>query len=65
MSNLLKINKVHEILKNYKGNNPYLINLKNDVYVYNKVKLNDFHIEYILNNHDKEPILLNKIINHY
>ena len=62
MSNLLKINKVHEILKNYKGNNPYLINLKNDVYVYNKVKLNDFHIEYILNNHDKEPILLNKII---
>lgn len=62
MSNLLKINKVHEILKNYEGKNPYLINLRNEVYVYNKTTLNNFHIEYILNNHDKEPILLNKII---
>ena len=62
MSNLLKINKVHEILKNYNGKNPYLINLKNEVYVFKKTTLNNFHIEYILKNFDKEPILLNKIV---
>ena len=62
MSNLLKINKVHEILKNYNGKNPYLINLKNEVYVFKKTTLNNFHIEYILNNFDKEPILLNKVV---
>ena len=57
-----KTNEAYEILKNYKGNNSYIINLKNDVFVYDNITLNDFHIEYILTNHNFEPIYLNKIV---
>lgn len=57
-----KTNEAYEILKNYKGNNSYIINLKNDVFVYDNLTLNDFHIEYILTNHNFEPIYLNKIV---
>ena len=63
MSNLLKINKAYEILNNYNGENPHLINLRNNICVYKKENLTDFNIEYILSNYDKKPILLNKIIN--
>lgn len=61
MSNLEKINKVYEVLKIYNGRNPFILNLKKDVYVYNK-KLTDFQIDFIINNHEKEPIQINKII---
>ena len=50
------------MLKNYSGNNYYLINLKNDVYVYKNANLSDFQIEYILSNANFTPIYLNKII---
>lgn len=59
---LEKTSKAYELLKNYNGPNSYLIDLKNDIFVYKKGTLNDFQIEYILNNHDFEPIYLNKII---
>lgn len=61
-NSLLKTNKAYEILKNYNGYNSYIINLKNDVYAYKNLTLNDFHIEYILKNYNFEPIYLNKII---
>lgn len=61
-NSLLKTNQAYEILKNYNGNNSYIINLKNDVYAYKNLTLNDFHIEYILKNYNFEPIYLNKII---
>lgn len=54
--------KAYEILKDYDGDNPYIINLKNSVYAYKTLKLNDFHVEFILRNYNKETILINKVV---
>lgn len=59
---LTKTSEAYKILQNYNGNNSYIINLKNDVFAYNSLTLNDFHIEYILTNHNFEPIYLNKMV---
>lgn len=56
------IEKALDILKNYNRTNTYIIYLKNGVYAYDNLKLNNFHYEYILMNHDKEPRFINKII---
>lgn len=61
-SKLSKTSKVIEILKNYNGLNSYIINLRNEVLVYNKLALSEFQIEYVLTNYDKKPEYLNKII---
>lgn len=61
-NSLKKTNEAYEILKNYNGENSYIINLKNDVFVYKKMTLNDFHMEYIIKNHNFKPIYLNKIV---
>lgn len=55
----VKISQAYEILRNYNGENGYIINLKNDVYVYHKT-LNDFYIEFILQNKDFTPIYIGK-----
>ena len=39
-NSLKKTNEAYEILKNYNGENSYIINLKNDVFVYKKMTLN-------------------------
>ena len=57
-----KIEKAYSILKDYKGDNSYIIDLKNGVYAYKTISLNDFQSEFILNNYDKEPIFINKIV---
>ena len=54
-----KISKAYNILKNYNGENGYIIMLKNDVYVYNRT-LNDFQIEFILNNLNFQPKFIGK-----
>ena len=59
---LKKVEEAHLILKEYKGNNPYIISLKNGVYAYKTTSLNDFQVEFILRNHDKEPIYVNKLV---
>jgi len=59
---LKQTSEAYNKLNQYDGNNPYLIDLKNDVFVYKKKTLNDFHIEYILKNIDKEPFYYNKIV---
>ena len=59
---LEKIDKAHNILKEYSGKNSYIINLKNTVYAYKIRALKDSEIEYILHNYDKEPKLINKIV---
>lgn len=56
------IEKVHDILKNYNGNNSYIIKLKNIVFAYRTRALNDFECKYILSNFDKEPKEINKIV---
>ena len=52
---------IYKKLKEYKGDNPYIISIKNDVYCFGK-DINDFQAEYIEKNYDKSPILINKII---
>lgn len=60
--NLKKTKDAYNILNTYHGKNPYLIQLKNGCFASKKLTLNDFHIEYILGNHEKEPIYINKIV---
>lgn len=50
-----------DILKEYKGNNPYILMLKRNIFV-KKEELNDFNIEYILKNYNFNPLEINKII---
>ena len=59
---LENIDKAYKLLKDYSGDNPYIIKLKNSVFVYNSKSLNDIEVEYILANYDREPMLLNKIV---
>ena len=59
---LTKIKQAYEILKDYSGDNTYIIDLKNSVYAYKTITLNDFHADFILRNYDKEPVYLNKIV---
>lgn len=59
---LEKIEQAYKILKEYKGDNSYIIDLKNSVYAYKTISLNDFQAEFILNNHDKEPVYINKLV---
>ncbi len=61
-NNLENISKANEILKAYNGDNPYIIRLKNSVYIYKtRQSINDFEQEYILSNHDKSPKEINKM----
>ena len=57
-----KVEQAYKLLKDYKGDNSYIIDLKNDVYAYKTISLNDFQSEFILKNHDKEPIFVNKLV---
>ena len=59
---LTQTSEAYNKLKDYNGDNSYLINLKNDVFVYQKNTLNDFHVEYILKNHNKIPYFYNKVV---
>ena len=59
---LENIDRAYKLLKDYSGDNPYIIKLKNSVFVYNSKSLNDIEVEYILANYDREPVLLNKIV---
>ena len=59
---LTKIEKAYDILKEYKGNNSYIIKLKNTVIAYQTRAMNDFEAEYVLSNFDKEPREINKIV---
>lgn len=54
--------KAYRILKEYNGDNPYIINLKNNVYTYRASQLSGFQEEFILRNFDKSPVLINKIV---
>lgn len=57
-----EINRSHRLLKEYNGENPYIISLKNNVYVYKTKTLNNFECEFILRNYNKEPLFVNKLV---
>jgi SWI/SNF-related matrix-associated actin-dependent regulator 1 of chromatin subfamily A len=51
-----------DLLKNYSGINPYIIKLKQDLLKNNKIKLTDNQTKYVADNHDKEPIFINRVV---
>ena len=50
-----------DTLKEYKGNNPYMLMLKRDI-IHKGGEINDFNAEYIIKNHNFTPIAINKTI---
>jgi SWI/SNF-related matrix-associated actin-dependent regulator 1 of chromatin subfamily A len=50
------------ILAEYKGINPYLKKLRNEYLKNNKIRLTDTQEKYIIDNHDKEPLLVNRVV---
>lgn len=59
--NDIKSRSVKPLLLEYKGINPYLIKLANQV-KHNNFNLTDNQVNYILNNHDKEPTFINRVL---
>lgn len=59
---LSKIEEAHKLLREYNGNNSYIIKLKNIVVAYQTRAMNDFECKYILSNFDREPREINKIV---
>lgn len=59
---LKKIEEAYNLLKEYKGTNPYIIKLKNTVIAYQTRAMNDFEAEYVLSNFDREPKEINKLV---
>ena len=56
-------NKALQLITDYKGNNSYLLWLRNLIIVKDdKEKLNDFNIDFILSNIEQEPIVINKVV---
>lgn len=61
MKKLNKLDKAYNLLREYNGENPFILNLKRNVYIYNHT-LSEFQIDFILNNHNFIPISVNKIV---
>ena len=59
---LEKVDKAYKVLKEYSGENSYIISLKNTVYAYKTRGLKDAELDYILHNYNREPKLINKIV---
>lgn len=52
-----------DLIKSYQGGNPYICMLKKDLLKGDDSSLNDFAVEYVINNHDFVPIPINKTVN--
>lgn len=62
VANITKTSKAYEILKDYNGNNPYMIYLKNKVIAYQDSTLNNLQVDFVVDNVDFEPIEINKMV---
>jgi len=51
------------LLEEYSGINPYIRKMKKEYLKNKKVKLTETQIKYIIDNHQKEPIPINKVVN--
>lgn len=60
--NQIKSKKVLGLLNKYNGNNHYISYLKKESEKNSSFSLTENQIDYIFNNHDKEPILIDKIV---
>lgn len=56
------IKRAYEILDTYNGLNPYVSNIKRK-YIHGNKVLNDFEVEYIINNYDFTPTEPNRTVN--
>lgn len=61
INDIISISAIN-ILKEYEGKNPYIKKLKNKLLKIGKMLLTDNQSKYIIENHTKEPILVNKIV---
>jgi SNF2 family DNA or RNA helicase len=59
----LKSRSAIALLETYEGRNPYLRKLKKEYLKNRKVKLTENQTRYIVDFHDKEPQLINKVVN--
>ncbi len=50
------------LLEGYKGINPYLRKMRNDYLKDKKISLTDGQAKYIIDNHEKEPILIKRVL---
>jgi SWI/SNF-related matrix-associated actin-dependent regulator 1 of chromatin subfamily A len=50
------------LLENYSGINPYLLKLKNEYLKNKKISLTDTQSKYIIENHDRQPLFINRVI---
>ena len=59
---LKRKNEAFDILKNYEGDNPYMLTLQKYAYVYGDFDaIGDFQAEFILKNHNQSPIPINRM----
>lgn len=63
MISVKKRNEAFEILKQYEGDNPYILQLKKNVYVNNNIDaVKDFQADFILRSYNKPIKPINKIV---
>lgn len=56
-------NEAIDILREYDGNNPYILRLKRDVVIYNNVApLTEYAVEYVIKNKEQVPFEVGKVI---
>ena len=60
--NDLKSHSALSLLESYDGINPYLKRLKNDLLTNKSLSLTDTQAKYIIDNHQKDPIFINRVI---
>ena len=60
--NDLKGHSALSLLESYSGINPYLLRLKYEYLKNGKITLTDTQSKYIIENHEREPLLVNRII---
>lgn len=61
VQDLKLISEAYDKLKEYQGENDYIIQLKNGVYAYQNISLNDFQSQFIIKNYDTKPKYIGKI----
>lgn len=60
--NDIKSRSVKPLLESYKGINPYLIKLAQQLKITKNLNLTENQTNYVLNNHDKEPTFINRVL---
>jgi SWI/SNF-related matrix-associated actin-dependent regulator 1 of chromatin subfamily A len=60
--NDIKSRSVKPLLESYVGINPYLIKLAQQIKNSKNLNLTENQINYVLNNHDKEPTFINRVL---